>query len=214
MNIRATLALVAALVLAGCAATQPSNVQPAAPAPTVTVTTTVSPTAEPSEDEETDQPSSAATGWSADDVADRSAGQHTRTADVARWTLVEDLLGRRVKARFDAVIRSASYLRDGALNKNVTLSFDRVKWNPKFTDGGNEDIMLNPDVKWETVTSGDLLVLVMPGDGPHQMPIADLPAYLKAEAAQSKESGADWSTPFTVYCVGDRPVALVEWYMP
>jgi len=34
----------------------------------------------------------------------------------------------------------------------------------------------------ETVTSGDPVVLVMPGDGPHQLAVAQLPTYLKAEA--------------------------------
>ena len=37
-------------------------------------------------------------------------------------------------------------------------------------------------VKWETVTSGDPVVLVMPGDGARQLPVAQLPTYLEAEA--------------------------------
>ena len=119
-----------------------------------------------------------------------------------------------MRAQFSAQLRSASYT-DGPSDRDVTLSLDRVEWNPKWSDGSDEDILLNPVVKWETIHSGDLLVLVNPGDGLHQVPIQTLPAYIRDGKAAAKEAGVDyWATPFTVYFIGDVPVALVEWYVP
>lgn len=213
------LAAIALLLLVGCTVTPPAGALPPTPAATVTVTAMAHPADEPSEEptvEPSEEPSVEPTGWSGEDVADRSAGQHTREADVARWTLVNDLFdasnkaGKPVTARFHAVLRYATYDSNGKLS----VSFDRVKWNPKWSDGSDVDILLNPQVKWETLTSGHLLVMVNPGDGAHQMPAADLPKYLKAEAARAKEYNDGWMTPFTVYYVGNKPVALVEWYMP
>ncbi|MGC3994321.1 MAG: hypothetical protein QM779_09485 [Propionicimonas sp.] len=217
MNIRPIAIIGALLVLTGCAITPPAGALPPVPAPTVTVTTFGDPADEPSEEptvEPSEEPTVEPTGWTSDDVGDRSAGQQTRDADVSRWRLVSDLLGKPVKESFSAIVRSATYHPDGAASKAVTFSFDRLKWNPKWSDGRDVPIWLNPQVKWETVTSGDLLVLVMPGDGPHQLPVAQLPTYLKAEAARTKEMGQDYWTPFTVYTVEGKPVALVEWYLP
>lgn len=64
----------------------------------------------------------------------------------------------------------------------MTFSFERLKWNQRWSHGNDEPIWLNPQVEWETMTSGDPLVLVIPGDGPQETPVARLPIYLKAEA--------------------------------
>ncbi len=210
-------AIVAAFLLTGCAVTPPSDAMPPSPAPTVTVTMWPAPADEPVDEptvEPSEEPTPEPTGWSPEDVGDRSAGQQTRETDVVRWRLVADLLGKPVKKSFDAIVRSAAYNPDGASTKTVTFSLDRLKWNPEWSDGSDVPIWLNPKLKWETVTSGDLLVLVMAGDGPHQLPVAELPTYLKAEAARAKEMGNDYWTPFTVYTVHGTPVALVEWYLP
>lgn len=212
MNTR-PIALIATLLLTGCAMIPPAGAMPPTPAPTVTVTTFGDPADEPCA-EPPEEPTVEPTGWTADDVGDRSAGQQTRDADVSRWRLVSDLLGKSVKESFSAIVRSATYQPNSAWSKTVTFSFDRLKRNPKWSDGVDEPIWLNPQVKWETATSGDLLVLVMPGDGPHQLPVAQLPTYLRAEAARTKELGQDYWTPFTVYTINGKPVALVEWYLP
>ena len=111
------------------------------------------------------------------------------------------------------MIRSAKY-SESASEPHITLTLDKVRWNPAYTDGGEADVILNPKVAWEKLTSGDLLVLLNPGDGFHQVPAAQLPALLKAELARAKEYNNGWLTPFSVYFIGDHPVALVEWYVP
>lgn len=216
MRIR-PIAIAAAFLLTGCAVTPPAGAMPPIPAPTVTVTTFGDPADEPVDEatvECSEEPTPEPSGWTPEDVGDRSAAQQTREADVARWQLVADLLGKSVDEPFDAIVRSATYDPDGGWSKKLTLSFDRVKRNPKWSDGADVPIWLNPKVEWETVTSGDLLVLVMAGDGPHQLPVDELPTYLKAEAAHTKEMGDDYWTPFTLYTAHGKPVALVEWYLP
>ncbi len=202
------VSLLALTALAGCTPDQPLT----PPAPTVTVTLT--PPATP-----TEHPTNESTRSASEDAAARSAGEQTRDADVRRWRLVADLLdssdaaGKPVQARFSAVIRDVSYSADAASEHSVELTFDRVEWNPEYSDGGDQDIVLNPRVEWETLRSGDLLVLVNPGDGPHQVPMADFPTYVQIVADQSRQLDG-WITPFTVYYVGDEPVALIEWYVP
>jgi hypothetical protein len=205
------LALVISMV--GCGAQLRAGTPAPTPAVTITVTAraTVAPTEESSEDR---------TGYLGADAAEKSSGKHTWEADAERWRLVSELLsqsnekGKPVKARFSAVIRTASYTTNGAWNKHVKLSLDRVEWNPKYTDGANEDPVINPHVKWETINAGDLLVLINPGDGNHQVPIADFPKVVQAEVKQAKDNNNGWLTPFIVYYIGNQPVALVEWYLP
>lgn len=205
--------LVLMIPMVGCTAQLPADLPASTPTVTVTVTaaTTVAPTEDPSEERD---------GYVGAEEGERSRGAHTWEADAERWRLVSELLSRSnekskpVDARFSAVIRSASYTADGLWDKHVTLSLDRVEWNPKYTDGGNEDIFLNPHVKWETINAGDLLVLINPGDGNHQVPIADFPKFVQTDVKHAKRFNDGWLTPFTVYYIGNQPVALVEWYVP
>lgn len=201
-----------ALVLSilGCSAQSSTKAPTPVPAATVSVTVTAKATAAA-----TDESSEERTGYLDADAAEKSSGKHTWEADAERWSLVANMLsmsaekGKPIKARFSAVIRSASY-RSG----RVVLSLDRVKWNPKYTDGGDADVVINSQVKWETISASDLLVLVNPGDGNHQVPIADFPQVVKAEVKHAKDFNDGWLTPYTVYYIGNRPVALVEWYVP
>jgi hypothetical protein len=218
VNPRAIAATAIGLLLLASCTVPSAGPLPAAPTPTVTITVTASPTAttEPSE-EPTDDEAGELTGSAYQDAGEKSRDQHTWEEDATRWGVVGDLIdkssksGKPVKARFSAVVRSASYNSSGMVTR---LSFDRVEHNPNFTDGGNEDIDLNPTVKWETLTAGDLLVLVNPGDGLHQVPMKDFPSFVKSEVAAAKEAGDGWLTPFVVYFIGDTPVALIEWYVP
>jgi len=118
-----------------------------------------------------------------------------------------------VKERYSAVIKTVTYNKTSGDSPGLTVTLDKVTWNSKYSDGNDEDPVLNPVVKWETVHLGDVLVLVDPGNGFHKLPLADFPEYVKTSVDQAKSMDG-FITPFSVYCVGDKPVALVEWYIP
>ncbi len=200
MNTRPLNALGAVLALAGCAVTPPSGALPAAPVPTVTVTTTASPTATPS-----DEPTDEETDWQ----------QPEPTFDPwleAAWIFANSSDSRKpVRDRYLAVIKSASY--DENAGGGLTATLDKVTWNSKYSDGNDEDPILNPVAKWETVHLGDVLVLVDAANGFRHVKLADFPAYVKDDDNHSKLRDG-WRTPFLVYFIGDEPVALVERYVP
>lgn len=215
-RLRSLLPLIGLVALSACTAAPPAPTEPiptvtATVTATATATVTVTPSADPSDD---------LTGVPEGDEAAKSARAHTAEDDAARWRLVSDLLdqsdssGRPLIKKFDAVIRSADYNQTAAGGLHLTLTLDKVRWNPAYTDGGDAEVVLNPKVSWEKLRAGDLLVLVNPGDGPHQVPSTDLPAMFKAELARSKEYNDGWTTPYSVYFIGSEPVALVEWYVP
>ncbi|MCC6494908.1 MAG: hypothetical protein IT193_01475 [Propionibacteriaceae bacterium] len=194
MDLRPLLALAAVLVVTGCAAL------PGAPTPTVTITVTASPTTTPSvapTDDESDpvQPEPTFELW-----------------QEAVWAFQKsEESGKPIEQRYLALVKDVAY--DEQSRGGITVTLDRVTWNPKYSDGNEEDPILNPVVKWEQVRLGDVMVLVDPGNGFRRVKLADFPEYVQNSVEQSKQVDG-WLTPFTVYCVGSQPVALVERYIP
>ncbi len=194
MTTRPLLALTAVLVLTGCAAF------PGAPTPTATVTVTASPTATPS-------------AGPTDDGSARVQPEPTfELWQEAVWAFQKsEESGKPIEQRYLALVKDAVY--DEQARGGITVTLDRVKWNSKYSDGNEEDPILNPAVKWEKVRLGDVMVLVDPGNGFRRVEPADFPEYVKKSVEQAKQVDG-WLTPFTVYCVGNQPVALVERYIP
>lgn len=189
------MALTALLVLTACTA------QPVAPPPTATipVTTIAGPSPTPSEepgDEGDPQPEPSFEPWQ-EAVWVFEQSQHS---------------GKPLKQRYLAVIKEASYDENSG---GLTVTLDKVTWNPKYSDGNGEDPILNPLVKWETVDLGDVVVLVDAANGFQHLMRADFPAFVKDDDARARSAdGAGWRTPFKVWFVGNEPVALVEQYVP
>lgn len=184
------------LVLAACTA-QPDA---PAPAPTVTVTTTVSPSQEPSAeaDDEDDwqQPEPSFEPWQ------EAVWIFGKSRDAAK----------PLQRRYLAVIKAASYNDN---SDGLTVTLDKVQWNPKYSDGNDEDPILNPLVKWETVELGDVTVLVDAANGFQHLNRTDFPGFVKDDDTKARsKDGAGWRTPFSVWFVGNEPVALVEQYVP
>ena len=192
------LALPIVLLMAACTA------QPTAPAPiatvTVTVTATVSPSPtpsqEPDDEEDWQQPEPSFEPWQeAVWIFDKSQDS-----------------GKPVKQRYLAVIKEATYHENsGAL----TVTLDKVTWNPKYSDGNDEDPILNPVVKWETIKLGDVAVLVDAANGFQHLKRTDFPSFVRDDDTRARsKDGAGWRTPFNVLFVGNEPVALIEQYVP
>lgn len=197
-RLRAGLLAALPLVLALAACTAP----PAAPAPvgTVTVTAVVSPSSTPSlepDDEEDGQPpESSFEPWQeAVWIFDRSQDS-----------------GKPVKQRYLAVIKEATYHES---SDALTVTLDKVTWNSKYSDGNDEDPILNPRVTWETVDLGEVAVLVDAANGFQHLKRTQFPAYVREDDARARSKDGDgWRTPFGVWFVGNEPVALVEKYVP
>jgi len=179
------LALPIVLLMAACTA------QPTAPAPiaTVTVTATVSPSPtpsqEPDDEEDWQQPEPSFEPW-----------------QEAVWIFDKSQdSGKPVKQRYLAVIKEATYHENsGALT--VTLDND-------------EDPILNPVVKWETIKLGDVAVLVDAANGFQHLKRTDFPSFVRDDDTRARsKDGAGWRTPFNVLFVGNEPVALIEQYVP
>ena len=192
----ALLALPFVLVQAACTA------QPAAPAPVATVTVTAmvspspTPSQEPVDEDDWQQPERPFEPW-----------------QEAVWIFGKSQdSGRPVKQRYLAAIRKATYHESsGAL----TVTLDKVTWNPKYRDGNNEDPILNPLVKWETVDLGDVAVLVDAANGFQHLNRTDFPAFVRDDDRRARsDDGAGWRTPFNFWFIGNEPVALVERYVP
>jgi hypothetical protein len=196
VKIRPLLALTAALALTGC-------VQSPTPTPTttVTVTTIATPTITPS-------------GAPTDDESDSVQSEPTfELWREAVWAFEKsEEAGKPITQRYSALIKNVTYEDRGA--GILTATLDRVTWNPKYTDSvDTPDPVLNPVVKWETVRFRDVMVLVDAGNGFRKVELSDFPDYVKKSVAQSTQADG-WMMPFSVYCVGNEPVALVEWYVP
>jgi hypothetical protein len=120
--------------------------------------------------------------------------------------------GKPVEPRYLAVIKEASYDEKSG---GLTVRLDRVTWNSKYSDGNDEEPILNPIVKWETVDLGNVAVLVDAANGFQHLKRADFPAFVKEDDARARsKDGAGWRTPFNVWFVGSEPVALIERYVP
>jgi hypothetical protein len=191
----ALLVLPALLVLAACTA------PPGTPAPTATVTVTMpSQPPAPSND--------------ADDEGNWQPSEPSFDPwQEAVWIFVKsEYSGKPVEQRYLAVIKDASY---DEKSDSLAVSLDKVTWNSKYSDGNDEEPILNPVVKWETVDLGEVAVLVDAANGFQHLSRADFPALVKDDDTRAKsKDGAGWRTPFGVWFVGTEPVALIERYVP
>jgi len=100
--------------------------------------------------------------------------------------------GKPVKQRYLAVIKEATYHENsGAL----TVTLDKVTWNPKYSDGNDEDPILNPVVKWETIKLGDVAVLVDAANGFQHLKRTDFPSFVRDDDTRARsKDGAGWRT--------------------
>jgi hypothetical protein len=79
----------------------------------------------------------------------------------------------------------------------------------------DEDPILNPLVRWETVHLGEVAVLVDAANGFQHLERAQFPTFVRADDTRARSTdGVGWRTPFNVWTVGNEPVALVEQYVP
>lgn len=193
-TLRAGLALPVLFVLAACTA------QPAVPVPnaTVTVTTTVVPSVRPSQEP---------------DDGDEQQPESFEPWQEAVWIFGRSQnSGKPVKQHYLAVVKEASYNENSG---GLTVTLDKVTWNPKYSDGNEEQAILNPIVKWETVDLGEVTVLIDAANGFQHLQRTDFPAFIKDDDTRARSpDGAGWRTPFGVWFVGKEPVALVEQYVP
>lgn len=139
-------------------------------------------------------------------------------AALALWGRAADLIeasadsGKPVVEQYSAIIRHASYDQAAlGADKCLTLSVDKVKWNPQYYDGvGTPDPIINPEVKWETIYRPEALVLVMDQARPRGIRLEEFVRYVNEGG-----SGTDgFRMPFRFYFVGKTLVAVQEWYLP
>lgn len=141
----------------------------------------------------------------------------TDEAGLESWGRVAGLLasstdsGKPIVEGYSAIIRHASYDPDAADgDKAVTLNIDKVKWNPKYHDGGRPAPVLNPEVKWQTVRVPGVLVLAIDGSRPRGISLEEFVNHVNDDG-----SAADgFRLPYRFYFVGKRLVAVEEWYLP